>query len=95
MAQQQNIAQNDIVNLNGKDKKSSEPLFGPSIGPVSSGPAWTIGSEKKVVTDELTQEIVTSWIEKSKEVSLVLLCILLRASHFFTFKISFVDSPVF
>jgi len=69
MAQQQNNPQSDTANINGKDKKSSEPLFGPSIGPVSSGPAWTIGSEKKVVTDELTPDIVNSWIEKSKEVS--------------------------
>lgn len=53
----------------GKDKKSSEPLFGPSIGSVSSGPAWTFSSEKKVVTDELTPDIVSTWIEKSKEVS--------------------------
>lgn len=66
---QQNNAQSDNANLNGKDKKSSEPLFGPNIGPVSSGPAWTMGTEKKVVTDELTPEIVNSWIEKSKEVS--------------------------
>ncbi|CAA7269953.1 unnamed protein product [Cyclocybe aegerita] len=61
-----------IVNINpagGKDKKSSEPLFGPSIGSVSAGPAWTLSGEKKVVTDELTQDIITSWIEKSKEPS--------------------------
>jgi hypothetical protein len=70
MAQQQNNAHTD--NANGKDKKSSDPLFGPSIGPVSSGPAWTIGTEKKVVTDELTPEVVNSWIEKSKEVSVFL-----------------------
>ncbi|KAF8814706.1 hypothetical protein BYT27DRAFT_7229273 [Phlegmacium glaucopus] len=68
MAQQQN-AQTDNANPKAKDKKSSDPLFGPSIGPVSSGPAWTMGSEKKVVTDELTPEIVNSWVEKSKEPS--------------------------
>lgn len=50
------------------EKKSTEPLFGPSIGSVSSGPAWTFSSEKKVVTDELTPDIVSTWIEKSKEV---------------------------
>jgi hypothetical protein len=59
----------DNTIANGKDKKSSEPLFGPSIGPVSSGPAWTLGSEKKMVTDELTPEIVNGWVEKSKEPS--------------------------
>jgi hypothetical protein len=73
MAQQQNNAHTDNLNTitNGKDKKSSEPLFGPSIGAVRSGPPWTICSEKKVITDELTPEVVNSWIEKSKEVSFV------------------------
>ena len=74
MAQQQNNAHTDNAITTGKDKKSSEPLFGPSIGPVRGGPAWTICSDKKVVTDELTPEIVNSWIEKSKEVSLISLC---------------------
>ena len=59
----------DATPVASKDKKSAEPLFGPSIGSVSSGPAWTLSSEKKIVTDELTPEIVNGWIEKSKEVS--------------------------
>jgi hypothetical protein len=67
MAQQNPIAQPEAATV--KEKKCSEPLFGPSIGPVSSGPAWTLSSEKKVLTDELTPDIVSSWIEKSKEVS--------------------------
>jgi len=50
-------------------KKFGEPLFGPSIGSVSSGPGWTASTEKKTVVDELTQETVNGWIEKSKEVS--------------------------
>ena|SRR5258705_121095 len=49
-------------------KKYGEPLFGPSIGSVSSGPGWTLAGEKKIMTDELTTEIVNGWIEKSKEV---------------------------
>ncbi|KAF8882506.1 hypothetical protein CPB84DRAFT_1713539 [Gymnopilus junonius] len=70
MAQQlQNGQIVDPTNPSGKDKKSSEPLFGPSIGPVSNGPSWTLSSEKKVVTDELTPDIVSGWIEKSKEPS--------------------------
>ncbi|KDR80148.1 hypothetical protein GALMADRAFT_242408 [Galerina marginata CBS 339.88] len=69
MAQQNMNAQADATNGTGKDKKSSEPLFGPSIGSVSNGPAWTLSSEKKVVTDELTPDIVSSWVEKSKETS--------------------------
>ena len=75
MAQQQD---NPHTDNNGKEKKSSEPLFGPSIGPVSSGPAWTIGSEKKVVTDELTPEVVNNWIERSKEVCFLFCCATLR-----------------
>ncbi|KAF9467931.1 hypothetical protein BDZ94DRAFT_1248087 [Collybia nuda] len=54
---------------NNKDKKTQDSLFGPNIGVVSSGPTWTTVSEKKVLTDELTPDIVNSWIEKSKEVS--------------------------
>lgn len=69
MAQQNQDGQTDGLNGMGKDKRSGEPLFGPSIGAVSNGPAWTLSSEKKVVTDELTQDIVNLWIEKSKEVS--------------------------
>ncbi|PPR00757.1 hypothetical protein CVT24_000782 [Panaeolus cyanescens] len=52
-----------------KDKKATEPLFGPNIGTISGGPAWTFSNEKKVVSDELTPEIVNGWIEKSKQAS--------------------------
>jgi len=54
---------------NFKDKKAQESLFGPNIGVVSSGPVWTVTTEKKVLTDELTPDVVNSWIEKSKDVS--------------------------
>lgn len=54
---------------NGKDKKSQEPLFGPNIGSVNAGPAWTSTMNKKIVTDELTPDIVNGWIQKSKESS--------------------------
>ncbi|RDB27952.1 hypothetical protein Hypma_002293 [Hypsizygus marmoreus] len=54
---------------NAKDKKTQDSLFGPNIGVVSSGPAWSAATEKKVLTDELTPEIVESWIEKSKDAS--------------------------
>jgi len=67
MAQQNQTTQPEPTT--GKEKKCSEPLFGPGIGPVSSGPAWTLSSEKKVLTDELTPDIVSSWIDKSKDVS--------------------------
>ncbi|KAG5634159.1 hypothetical protein H0H81_003120 [Sphagnurus paluster] len=54
---------------NQKDKKGNDTLFGPNIGVVSSGPPWTATSEKKVLTDELTPEIVSSWVAKSKDTS--------------------------
>lgn len=62
---------NDPINAGGanKDKKMPETLFGPSIGAVSSGPSWTSVAEKKVLTDELTPDVIRGWIEKSKEVS--------------------------
>lgn len=48
-----------------KDKKS-DTLFGPNIGIVSGGPAWTERHEKSA--DELTPEVIKSWISRSKEV---------------------------
>lgn len=53
-------------------KKKVDTLFGPNIGVVASGPAWTEADEKdeKGAVDELTPEVVKSWIAKSKEVCL-------------------------
>lgn len=48
-----------------RDKKS-DTLFGPNIGIVSGGPAWTERHEKSA--DELTPEVIKSWISRSKEV---------------------------
>jgi len=58
---------NDITNKN----KNQETLFGPNIGAVTSGPAWTetAEKEKKPITDQLTPEVVKGWIAKSKETS--------------------------
>ncbi|KAG7441090.1 uncharacterized protein BT62DRAFT_982873 [Guyanagaster necrorhizus] len=50
-------------------KKHPDSLFGPNIGIVSSGPAWTTNREKKVLADELTPDVVRGWIEKSKVAS--------------------------
>ncbi|KAG7095477.1 hypothetical protein E1B28_006216 [Marasmius oreades] len=52
-----------------KDKKIPDSLFGPNIGVISGGPSWTVATEKKVLKDELTMDIVKTWIEKSKEPS--------------------------
>ena len=48
-----------------KDKKS-DTLFGPNIGIVSGGPAWTERHEKSV--DELTPEVIKSWISRKSMV---------------------------
>lgn len=48
-------------------KKKQDTLFGPNIGIVARGPEWTESREK--VIDELTPEIVKTWIAKSKQVS--------------------------
>ncbi|TFK34490.1 hypothetical protein BDQ12DRAFT_368504 [Crucibulum laeve] len=60
-------------NANGNQKKTQDPLFGPNIGAVTMGPPWTITSEKKMMSDDLTPEIVSGWVEKSKEVSTTLM----------------------
>ncbi|KAH8804219.1 hypothetical protein DL96DRAFT_1537151 [Flagelloscypha sp. PMI_526] len=52
--------------------KKQETLFGPSLGLLSQGPSWTVhhsNSAAKSNTEELTPEIVKSWIERSKDPS--------------------------
>jgi hypothetical protein len=56
--------------LNGiANNKKQDTLFGPNIGVIASGPAWTEANEKKSSEDQLTPEIVKGWITKSKEVN--------------------------
>ncbi|KAI0090397.1 hypothetical protein BDY19DRAFT_939993 [Irpex rosettiformis] len=50
---------------NTNSKKKQDTLFGPNIGIVARGPEWTESREK--VIDELTPEIVKTWIAKSKQ----------------------------
>ena len=49
-------------------RKAQEPLFGPNIGFVTGAPSWAVTNEKKVVTDDLTPDVVKGWIEKSIQV---------------------------
>jgi len=63
---------NNTTNTNGKEKKGPDSLFGPNVGVISSGPGWTAQTEKKVLKDELTMDVVKGWIEKSKEVCAIL-----------------------
>ncbi|KAK7463041.1 hypothetical protein VKT23_007626 [Stygiomarasmius scandens] len=63
------VVNNNTTNTNGKDKKGPDSLFGPNVGVISSGPGWTAQTEKKVLKDELTMDVVKGWIEKSKEPS--------------------------
>lgn len=57
----------DLSNLT--NNKKQDTLFGPNIGVVTSGPAWTETNKKKPTGDQLTPEVVKGWIEKSKEVN--------------------------
>ncbi|KIK52841.1 hypothetical protein GYMLUDRAFT_49680 [Collybiopsis luxurians FD-317 M1] len=54
---------------NSKEKKGPDTLFGPNIGVINGGPAWTNATEKKMLKDELTMDVVKSWVDKSKESS--------------------------
>ncbi|KAL1711716.1 hypothetical protein EV715DRAFT_214937 [Schizophyllum commune] len=49
-----------------ESKGKEESLFGPSIGIVNTGPEWTALNEKRLVEDELTQDVVKGWVEKSQ-----------------------------
>lgn len=63
------ILADDPALLNSIKPKKHETLFGPSLGAINPGPAWTSFGKQDNVKDELTQETVKAWIAKSKEVS--------------------------
>jgi len=63
------ILADDPTLLNSIKPKKHETLFGPALGPVNNGPAWTNYGKIENTKDELTQETVKGWIAKSKEVS--------------------------
>jgi hypothetical protein len=67
------ILADDPALLNAIKPKKHETLFGPSLGTINPGPAWTsFGKQSESgpgAKDELTQETVKAWIAKSKEVS--------------------------
>ena len=63
------ILADDPTLLNSIKPKKHETLFGPALGPVNNGPAWTNYGKVENIKDELTQETVKAWIAKSKEVS--------------------------
>jgi hypothetical protein len=46
--------------------KKPDTLFGPGVGVITSGPGWT--EPKASNNDELTPEVVKTWMAKSKEV---------------------------
>ncbi|KAF7319094.1 RING-type domain-containing protein [Mycena chlorophos] len=52
-----------------KPSATPDSLFGPNIGPIQPGPAWTTAAtqpKRLVEPDELTTDTVRTWIEKSK-----------------------------
>ena len=66
------ILADDPALLNAIKPKKHETLFGPSLGDINPGPAWTLYGKKESIKDELTQETIKAWIAKSKEVRLSL-----------------------
>jgi hypothetical protein len=54
--------------MSSTTRKTQEPLFGPNIGLVTSGPAWAVTNEKKIIADDLTPDVVKGWLDKSKQV---------------------------
>ena len=51
------------------DSKNKDTLFGPSIGVINNGPKWAQSPKSKAAPgDELTPEVVRSWVKRSKEV---------------------------
>ncbi|KAF7984682.1 hypothetical protein HWV62_12962 [Athelia sp. TMB] len=65
------IDMGDIGNSDAAGKKKKvDTLFGPNIGVVASGPAWTeTERDAQGAVDELTPDVVKGWIAKSKESS--------------------------
>ncbi|KAL1753391.1 hypothetical protein FB107DRAFT_250161 [Schizophyllum commune] len=55
-----------VIDMEEESKGKEESLFGPSIGIVNTGPEWTALNEKRLVEDELTQDVVKGWVEKSQ-----------------------------
>lgn len=64
-------AQQQATNAaSASDKAKNETLFGPALGAVQPAPDWTnVKASTKDLSDELTPEIVRSWIAKSKDPS--------------------------
>jgi hypothetical protein len=57
------------IDTPAQSAKEPETLFGPNIGVIPSGPAWTETAAKKISSDdELTLDVLKTWIAKSKEV---------------------------
>ncbi|CCM03288.1 uncharacterized protein FIBRA_05416 [Fibroporia radiculosa] len=69
MAQQANtvvINMGDSASPDTTSEAKSDTLFGPNIGIVSGGPEWTERLDK-TAADELTPEIIKTWVSRSKE----------------------------
>lgn len=66
---------NDVENIiNNQQGSSSDPskkddtLFGPGVGVISSGPNWAESSNQPS-KDEISPEVLKSWLAKSKDAS--------------------------
>lgn len=57
-----------LSTMSSTTRNTSQPLFGPNIGVVGTGPSWAVTNEKKIIADDLTPDVVKGWIDKSKQV---------------------------
>jgi len=48
--------------------KKDDTLFGPGVGIIPAGPGWA-GSTASPSKDEISPEVIKSWMAKSKDVS--------------------------
>ncbi|KAH7925074.1 hypothetical protein BV22DRAFT_1011937 [Leucogyrophana mollusca] len=56
-------------NTTNKKEKKQDTLFGPNIGVVNSTPQWAQSMGKKTAADNISSDIIKTWIAKSKEPS--------------------------
>jgi hypothetical protein len=51
-----------------KKDKNQETLFGPNIGVVNTAPQWAQSLGKQAAAENLSSDIIKTWIARSKEV---------------------------
>ncbi|KAF8841462.1 hypothetical protein BDN67DRAFT_989782 [Paxillus ammoniavirescens] len=58
-----------VDDTTNKKDKNQETLFGPNIGVVNTAPKWAQSMGKQVTAENLSSDIIKTWIARSKEPS--------------------------